>query len=230
LEVLLFLALICVISLALRSPVSFSVYNQCRVINLTSPVYFLHGGNWHILPEPEIDVNAVMRNYLEFDSGQDMLEGDLVYKIQRKHTESDKSVQGESKHIWLLVAWHVKHKIHLNARIVLVEHDKELDWDEDQLRRLYQKCWQSLDAWVNPVLSNWLLDNATMLETTIREMAGGYGWDIFISEESIDDYIKWRVLKTLASKMDNYVTRETLDLVQERYEYIMRPLCIDAKR
>jgi hypothetical protein len=31
----------------------------------------------------EIDVNSVMQNHLEFDSGQNILEGALVYRIQK---------------------------------------------------------------------------------------------------------------------------------------------------
>jgi predicted deacetylase len=97
--------LIRVVSFALQSLVELNIYNQCKSINLTSPVYFMSGGKWNVVPEQEIDVNTVMRNCIELDSGQDMLEGALVYRIQaKKHTESDKTDQDELKHIWLLVA------------------------------------------------------------------------------------------------------------------------------
>jgi hypothetical protein len=142
----------------------------------------MHGGRWHVAPVHGIDVNAVMRNYIEFDSGQDILEGALVYKIQRKHIESGKLIQDESKSIQLLVAWHADHTRGLDVRALLVEHDKKFNWDEDKLRKLHQKYWHSLKSWVNPIGSNWLLNDATVLATPVKAMNGGYRWDIFISK------------------------------------------------
>jgi hypothetical protein len=89
-----FSVLICVVSLALQSPVLLNIHNQCQGINLTSPVYFIHGGRWPIAPDQAIDVNAVMQNPIEFDAKQNILEGALVYRIQRKHITS---AQDESK-------------------------------------------------------------------------------------------------------------------------------------
>jgi hypothetical protein len=141
--------LIYAVSLTLQSPISLNIRNRCQGINLTFPVYFIHGGRWHVAPDQEIDFNAVMQNCLEFDVGQDILEGTLVYRIQRKHTES---VQDGSKRTHLLVAWHVERTRGLHVRALLIEHDNELD--EDKLRRLHQKYWHSLGAWVNPIASN----------------------------------------------------------------------------
>jgi hypothetical protein len=147
--------LIYIVSFALQSPISLNIHNQCKDIGLISPVYFIHGGKWPAVPDPKIDVNAVMQNRLEFDAGQDILEGALVYRIQRRHVES---AQDESKQIWLLVAWN----------------------GEDRLRKLYQKHWPSLKGQSK---SKWGLDSTTELATTIRVTKGGCRWDIFISEE-----------------------------------------------
>jgi hypothetical protein len=136
---LIFPAFIRVVSLALHLPISLNIYNRCQNINLISPVYFIHGGKWHAVPDQEIGINIVMRNYLEFDSGRDILEGVLVYKIQRKHIKSDEFVQDESKNIQLLIVWHVEHTKRLNVRALLVEYDNE--FDKDKLRQLYQKYW-----------------------------------------------------------------------------------------
>jgi hypothetical protein len=158
-----------------------NVHNQYQDINLTSPVYFIHGGRWHVVPDQEIDVNAVMREHIEFGSGQDILEGALVYRIQRKHAESDKSAQDRSKSVQLLVAWHVEHTKGLDVCALLVEHEKELD--EDKLRKLYQKYWHSLKTSINPTGINRLLYDATVLGITVKIMNGGYRWDIFIAEK-----------------------------------------------
>jgi hypothetical protein len=173
-----FHVLICVVSLALRLPVLLNIHNRCQDINLTSPVYFIHGGRWHTVPDQEIDANAVMQNCLELDAGQDILEGALVYRVQRKHAES---AQDESKQIWLLVAWNGEYTKGLDVRALLVEHNKRLD--EVRLKRLYQRRWPLLREQANTTKSNWALDDTTMLKTTIKVMSGGYRWDIFISEE-----------------------------------------------
>jgi hypothetical protein len=173
--------LICVISLVLQSPVSLNIHNQGQGIGLISPVYFMYGGRWNVVPDQEIDIDTVMRNCIEIDSGQDILEGALVYKIQRKHIESDKSAQDESKHIQLLVAWHVEYTKELHVCALIVEHDGELD--EHKLRMLHQKYWHLLNAQVDPIKNNWRLNDATVLKTEIKVINGGYRWDIFISEE-----------------------------------------------
>jgi hypothetical protein len=171
--------LICVASLVFQSPISLNIYNRHQDINLTSPVYFIHGGKWHVAPDQEI---GVMQNYLEFDSGQDILEGALVYGIQRKQTESDKLIQNEPENIQLLVAWHAEYTNGLDIRALLVEHDKGFNWDEDKLKRLYQRHWHPLDAWVDFIGNDWLLNNATVLRVNVNVMNGGYRWDIVIYE------------------------------------------------
>jgi hypothetical protein len=171
----------------LQLPVSSNIYNQSRIINLTSPVYFIHGGKWIVVPDQEIDVNTVMKNHLEFDSGQDILEGTLVYRIQREYAESDKAVQDESKCVWFLIAWRIEYTKGLDVRVLLVEYNKEFNWDEDRLKQLHQKYWYSLNAWINTIESNWLLDDATILTTEIRVMNEVYGWNIFISEGTGDN-------------------------------------------
>jgi hypothetical protein len=187
---LILFVLICATSLNLQSSISLNIYNWCQDINLTSLIYFLHGGKWHVVPDQEIDVNTVMRNCLESDSGQDILEGALVYEIQRKlYNESDGFIQDDSKGTQLLVVWHGEYTKGLYVRAVLIEHDKGFDWNEDKLRRLYQKYWYPLDVWVDFIGSNWLLDDTTVLTTAIKVINGGYRWDIFISEERTSNYV-----------------------------------------
>jgi hypothetical protein len=155
-----------------------NIHNWCININLTFPVYFIHGGKWNAIPNQKIDVNSVMQNCLKFDTEQDILEGALVYRIQRKHVVS---AQDESKHNWLLVAWKGEYTRGLHVHVLVVEHNKRLD--EDRLKRLYQKHWPLLKARANTTKSNWTLDSTTMLMTTIRVTNRGYRWDIFIFEE-----------------------------------------------
>jgi hypothetical protein len=184
---LIFSILICAASFALQSPISLNIYNRCREINLISPTYFIHGGRWNVVPDQEIDVNTVMRNRIEFDTRQDILEGILAYRIHRQHAESDQSIQDGSKSIWLLVVWRVEYTKGLHVHALLVGNDKKLELDKDKLSELHQKCWHSLNVWINPTRNNWLLDDTAVLETTIRVMNGDYRWDIFISEGGGDN-------------------------------------------
>jgi hypothetical protein len=184
---LIFFVLIRVVSLVLQSPISLSIFNAHEDINLTSPVHFIHGGKWHVAPDQEIDAIDVMRNYLEFDSGQDILEGALVYKIQREHAESDEVIQDESKSVHLLVAWYVDQTKGSDVRALLVEHDKGLNWDEDKLKKLYQRHWHSFDAWISPTGCIWLLDDATVLSVGVDAVNGDYRWDIVIAEGEGDN-------------------------------------------
>jgi hypothetical protein len=157
-----------------------SILNQCRDIDLRFPVYFIHGGIWHEGSVQKIDISAVMRNRLEFDSEQDILKGILAYKIQRQRAESDKLTQNESKSAQLLVAWCGEYTKELQVRALLVEHDNELD--EDKLKSLYRNCWCSLETRIDPIESSWLLDDVTILKITVKVMNGNYRWDISISE------------------------------------------------
>jgi hypothetical protein len=174
----------------LQSPVLLNVHNRYQDINLVSPVYFIDGGIWHVTPDHEIYVNSVMRNRIEFNPGQDILEGALVYNIQRmQHSESDISAHGEATYIQLLVAWHIERTKELHVRALLVEHDREFDWDEEKLKRLHQKYWHSLNARVDHIGSNWVLSDNTVLATAIKLMNEGYKWDIFISE-GVEDNVE----------------------------------------
>jgi hypothetical protein len=172
-----FSVLICIVSLTLQSPVLLNIHNQCKDINLTSPVYFIHGGRWPIAPDQEIVVNAVMQN-IKFDAEQDLLEGALVYRIQRRHVES---AQDESKHIWLLIAWNGGYVNGSDVCALLIEHNKRLG--EDRLKKLYQKRWPLLKERANATGGSWTLNDTTKLATTIKVTNRGYRWDIFISEE-----------------------------------------------
>jgi hypothetical protein len=123
----------------LQPLVSLNIHNQYQDINLASPVYFTNGGRWNVAHDQGINVNAVMRSRIEFDSKQDILEGILAYRIHKQHTESDKSVQDESKCICLLVVWR-EYTEGLHVHALLVGHDRKLEWNEDKLRWLHQEC------------------------------------------------------------------------------------------
>jgi hypothetical protein len=154
----------------LRPSIEFNINNRCQDISLTSPVYFTHGGKWRVTLRHIIHANFGMHNHLEFDSRESILEGILIYRIQRSTIESN--------HIRLLVAWRGEYTKGLHVRAMLVEHDSELD--EDKLRRIYQKYWHLLNAQNESIVTNWPFNGAKVL--TVEKTNGGYKLDIFISE------------------------------------------------
>jgi hypothetical protein len=135
-----------------------------------------------VISDQKIDADAVMRNHIEFDPGQDIMDGILICRIQRQHAEFDKSTQNESRYVQLLITLHAEHTNGLHIRALLVEHDKKLDWDEDKLKKLHQVNANTLGAQVNFIGNNWLLDDVKILSMTMKAVNGGYRWDIFITK------------------------------------------------
>jgi hypothetical protein len=140
----------------------------------------VRGGRWHVVPDQEIDVNSVMKNCLRFYSKQSILEGALIYNIQRKHAKYDKISWDKSKQVQLLVVWRGEQAEGLYVHAVLVEHSERLD--RDKLMRLHKAYQLLLKARVDLLESNWLFYGATVLATTIKAMNRGCGWDILISK------------------------------------------------
>jgi hypothetical protein len=192
-----FFMLMCIVSLTLHGVMDVTVRNQYSDIELVSPVYFCNHGSYNEYPIERTDIGAMMK--IGFSFGLDKLPGGiLMYKVQRKRgVMSDRQpkadatptevVEDTSKTMRLLVVWEIEHFRDLRVYIVLVEHDNELEWDEDRLSELHQKRWHSLNAWIDSTRNNWLLDDGAVLETTIKVMNGGHRWDIFISEGSNDN-------------------------------------------
>jgi hypothetical protein len=173
-----FFILTCVVSLALRLPIPLYIHNQCQSIDLVPPVYFIDGGKWHVTSVWKIDANILMRNRLKFDANQNILEGALAYRTQRKHAEF---AQDESKPIWLLIVWNSEYAKGLRVHTLLVGYNKELD--EYRLRKLYRKRWPLFKERANATGNSCTLNDTTKLVTTIEVTNRGYEWNISISEE-----------------------------------------------
>jgi hypothetical protein len=103
--------------------------------------------------------------------------------------EYDKFIQDESKSTQLLVTWRGEYTKGLDVHALLVEHDKEFNWDEDKLKKLYQKYWYLLETWASFIGKNWLLNDATVLTTVDIVRNGGYRWIIFVCDEKVDYYV-----------------------------------------
>jgi hypothetical protein len=180
----------CTVSLTLRGIMDVTVHNQYPDIELVSPVYFCNRGVYNEYPVERTDVGAMMM--ISFQFGLDKLPGGiLMYGVQRKgNIESDhqfstdatsiEAVEDTSKITRLLVAWKIEHFGEPKVYIVLVEHDSELEWNEDKQAKLYDKVNEQFTRHCNPSRYTWLVSDNIVLETTY-EIAQREGLELKIA-------------------------------------------------
>jgi hypothetical protein len=173
---MIFLMLMRTVSLTPRGVMNVTVHNQYSDIELVSPVYFCNRGIYNEYPVERTHIGAMMK--IRFQFGLDKLPGGiLMYEVQRKgNTESDhqpnidttfaETVGDTSKMMRLLVTWKIEHFGEPRVRIVLVEHDNELEWDEDELAKLYNKVNEQFSRSYSPSRYSWLVSANTVLEAT----------------------------------------------------------------
>jgi hypothetical protein len=186
------------ISLNLQLPALVTIHNQCSNIELVSPVYFGNGAVCPKLFDQQIAIDTEIRTSFEIYATQDGFEGALLYKLQ-KHVVSDdqrnmdtlttKTNENEAKCVQLLVAWKVKDSKSFVYE-TLVEHVKEFTWDENELRKLYNKNHSRLKEYNSIMSDRWLIDNNMVLKTSfeVRGLKGNFELSISISEEERYDY------------------------------------------
>jgi hypothetical protein len=197
--------LIYIPSLEFQSPTSVIIHNQCLNIELISPVYFGNGVVCPKLSDQQIDINTEMKIRFEINTTQDEFEGGLLYKLHRNlHDQNDMDVSTtethETKYVYMLVAWKMKDS-KLFAYVVLVEHTKEFIWNEDKLRKLYDKNHDLLEKYNGTISGTWFMDDNITLKTVSKAggSKGNFKLSISISEG-------------------------------KRTSYAIRPLCIDLER
>jgi hypothetical protein len=166
------------------------VHNRYSDVELVSPVYFCNHGTYNEYPVERTDIGAMMK--IGFSFGLDKLPGGiLMYEVRRKgNTESDyqfnidttfaETVRDTSKMIRLLVVWKIKHFDEPRVHIVLVEHDIELEWNEDKLAKLYDKVNEQSSRHYNPSRYTWLVSDNIVLKTTY-EVAQREGLELKIA-------------------------------------------------
>jgi hypothetical protein len=199
--------LIYTISLELKLSPCVTIYSQCSNIKLLSPVYFGNGATCPQLSSQQIDTSTKMIACFEINATQDDFEGALLFKLQRYSdsqydidtsiTETDKS---GATHLHMLVAWKGKDSKPF-LHIALVEHAKEFTWNEDELRKLYDKNRGWLKEYDNVTSNVWLMNNNMVVKmvSKVRGIKENFELSIFIYEEEMN-------------------------------KYAMKPLCIDLKR
>jgi hypothetical protein len=184
------------ISLNFQLPVCVTIHNQCLNIELISSVYFGNGVACPKLFDQQIDIDATMRIWFEINTTQDEFEGCLLYKLQRNLHDQysmDTSIteinRNEVTQVYMLVAWKMKDSKPF-VRVVLVEHTKEFVWNEDKLKKLYDRNCGWLKKYNDIISDTWFIDTDAILKTTfkVKELEKNFELSISISEEERNDY------------------------------------------
>jgi hypothetical protein len=205
------------IRLDLQLPACVTIHNQCSNIKLVSPVYFGNSVVCSKLSDQQISIGTIMRNYFEIETTQDRPEGTLLYKLQR-YSDSPHNMNtlitenNEAKCIQMLVVWKVKDPEPF-AHVILVEHTKEFIWNEDELKKLYNKNCGWFEAYDSTTSYTWLVDDNLTLKTSLK-VSG----------------LKERFRTHYIVKMRENFELSIFISEEERDEHAMRPLCVDLER
>jgi hypothetical protein len=190
--------LIYIVSLVLQFPSCVNIFNLCLNTKLISPVYFGNGAICPKLSNQQIDISTAMKACFEINATQDDFEGALLLKLQKyvgsndqcnMNTLATETNKSEEKCVQMLVAWKVEDSKHF-LHVVLIEHAKEFNWNEDELRKLYNKNHNRLKQYNGIISDTWLMDDNRALKTSfkVRNTKENFELNISISEEEKDDY------------------------------------------
>jgi hypothetical protein len=163
-----------------------------------SPVYFSNGVVCPKISSQQIDIAAKTNASFEIYATQDEFEGILLFKLQ-KYVEPDdqgnmdaltiEPSENDAKCVQMFALWKVKDSEPF-AQAKFVEHTKELTWDEDKLRKLYNMNCDYLVTYNGTISNKWLVDDNVTLGVAFRTriLEGNFELSISISEEEKDAY------------------------------------------
>jgi hypothetical protein len=165
------------------------IHNQCSGFELISPVYFGHNAIWVRSPDQKVDVNTVAVASLGRGVVKSEFSSALIYKLQRKNTESNSSsnednTEDTSTNIQLLIMWGSNNRLKIFLHALLIKHSNEITWDEDKLKKLHAMHHGLLKKG-KVVRYTWLLNDVTVLKTVLRWKRKWNRTEIIISE--VDD-------------------------------------------
>jgi hypothetical protein len=183
--------LMCIVSFELQLPLRIIIHNQCSNTKLVSPVFF---GNNAICPKlsgQQVDIGIETRSDFEIEIAQNEFEGALIFKLQiysdnKYDMDTSTTETNEATCIQMFIAWKVEDISFVH--IVLIEHTKEFIWDQDKLRKLYDKNYNWLKKYDSTKSATWQVDDNIILETAFEVNSLPYKLCISISEEKKSDY------------------------------------------
>jgi hypothetical protein len=173
-----------------KETLNITIHNQYPSSELISPVYFSTGTTCHVSSSNQTDNDTVTKASFGIDSKQDDFKCALLYKLQKKHTNtindqlnnSTESVKDIVTSIHLLVIWDVEDYNH-NFCVCLVEFTNDFAWNEDKLWSLY---WEYNNQFYEDYKSNiitWSMHDGSVIRTKSDVTYGSdYESNIIISD------------------------------------------------
>jgi hypothetical protein len=185
------------ISLNIRLPSCVTIHNQCLNTELVSPVHFCNGAVCPKLSDQKIDISTKMKACFGINTIQDEFECALLFKLRRysnrqhdMNTLPAKASKRETDCVRLLIVYKVKDSKVL-LHVALIKNDENFTWDEEKLKKLYDKNRSWLKEYDNTMSYKWFVDDNMILETTFgaRDLERIFEINISISEEEKEGYI-----------------------------------------
>jgi hypothetical protein len=188
--------LIYAVSLKFQLAACITIHNRCSNTKLASPIYFGSGAVCSRLSNQQIDIGTKMKASFEINPTQYDFEVILLSRLKiysngqhNMDTLTTKTKKKEAECVQMLAAWKVNDFKPL-VYVVLVEHTKKLTWNEDKLKKLYDKNCGWLKEYDSATSYTWFIDDDMTLRTTVkvRNLKRILELDIYISEKKRDDY------------------------------------------
>jgi hypothetical protein len=127
------------------------------------------------------------------DIAKDKFTITLLYKLQRKshnsHNQSDMNstfAEDKSTNLQLLFIWKVNNEHDIFVDALLIKHSNTITWVEDTIERLHS-MHLTLVKDNNLIGKTWLLNDATVLMTTLKCEESMDTFEITISEGVEED-------------------------------------------
>jgi hypothetical protein len=152
-----------------------NIHNQCSNTKLVSPIYFGNGVVHPKLSDRRIDIGTRRKACFEINATQNEFKGVFLFKLKKKNRLSiyssnlfkrRKYSNSKAKCVQMLIAWKVKNS-KLFLYVALVKHPKGFTWNEDYLKKLYDKNHDWLKEYNSARSDTWLMDGDIVLKTTV---------------------------------------------------------------
>jgi hypothetical protein len=170
LSLLMLVVLIYAVSLLIPSSLKLNIHNQCLNVSLAYPVYVTGDGlKCHRPPDYKVCAGDTVRSGFMIKKYSNESYGVLIYRLQRKQAHKSTEISEDtSSAAHLLVLW-VIHKFNRShTNVLLVEHEKEFIWIEDDLRKLYTRSHNHLMKYDSTTRDTWIMDDNMMFKTSLK--------------------------------------------------------------
>jgi hypothetical protein len=143
-------------------------------------------------PDQKVDTNTMTKASFAKDTAKKESAIALLYRLQKKECIESSSqpnidnTSTEDTSLQLLVIWRVDNMWDIPARALLIKHSNTITWDESTLEKLHFMYLALLSSdWT--VKDTWLLNDVTVLMTTLRWKEVKYRTEIIITEGTRKD-------------------------------------------